>query len=118
MRSGWGERVGAETGGGGGADPPDVTVGSSGGMRPICRWRAVWQGGVPINLVGVVDLILDYYDAVTSGLPTIAGQFGATYWIPTIYVPLLMITHVVAFCLLPGPEPKAVRVLVGKAAAA
>jgi hypothetical protein len=28
------------------------------------------------------------------------GQFGATYAIPIIYVPLLMITHVTAFYLL------------------
>ena len=32
-----------------------------------------------------------------------AGQLGATYAIPIIYVPVLMITHVVAFYLLLRP---------------
>jgi hypothetical protein len=30
----------------------------------------------------------------------LAGELGSTYVIPIIYVPLLMITHVVAFYLL------------------
>jgi hypothetical protein len=42
---------------------------------------------------------------------------GATYAIPIIYVPVLMITHVVAFYLLLRPQPKAVRALAGDAAA-
>jgi hypothetical protein len=33
-------------------------------------------------------------------LPAHAGAFGALYWIPIIYVPILMITHCVAFYLL------------------
>jgi hypothetical protein len=69
------------------------------------------------NLVGIVDLILDYYHAVQVGLPALAGQLGATYVIPIIYVPVLMITHVVAFYLLLRPQPKAVRALAGDAAA-
>ncbi len=47
----------------------------------------------------------------------LAGQLGATYAIPVIYVPVLMITHVVAFYLLLRPQPKAVRALAGDAAA-
>jgi hypothetical protein len=47
----------------------------------------------------------------------LAGQLGATYAIPIIYVPVLMITHVVAFYLLLRPQPKAVRVLAGDAVA-
>jgi len=77
-----------------------------------------WLFVVAFNVVGVADLVADYYDAVMSNLPAIAGQLGATYWIPIIYVPLLMITHVVALYLLLRPEPKAARVLVGNAAAA
>jgi hypothetical protein len=57
----------------------------------------------------VIDLILDYYHAVRVGLPALAGQLGATYAIPVVYVPLLMITHVVAFYFLLRPQPKAVR---------
>jgi hypothetical protein len=36
----------------------------------------------------------------SSGLPALAGELGATYAIPIIYVPLLMITHLVAFYFL------------------
>jgi len=72
---------------------------------------------VAFNLVGVIDLILDYYHAVRVGLPALAGQLGATYAIPIIYVPLLMITHVVAFYLLLRPQSKTVRVFARDAAA-
>jgi len=81
-------------------------------VRPL-----FWLFVAAFNLVGVVDLILDYYHATQVGLPALAGQLGATYVIPIIYVPLLMITHVVAFYLLLRPHPKTVRVLAGDAAA-
>src|SRR6266436_5856750 len=81
-------------------------------MRPL-----FWFFVVAFNLVGVVDLILDYYHATQVGLPALAGQLGATYAIPIIYVPVLMITHVFAFYLLLRPQPKAVRALAGDAAA-
>jgi hypothetical protein len=48
----------------------------------------------------MIDLILDYVHALQIGLPAQAGQFGAAYAIPIIYVPLLMITHVYAFYML------------------
>jgi hypothetical protein len=82
-------------------------------IRPL-----FWLFVVAFNLVGVVDLILDYYHAIQIGLPAMAGQLGATYAIPIIYVPALMITHVVAFYLLLHPQPRAVRALAGDAAAA
>jgi len=82
-------------------------------MRPL-----FWLFVVAFNLVGVVDLIVDYYHAVQVGLPAMAGQLGAAYAIPIIYVPALMITHVVAFYLLLRPQPKVVRALAGDAAAA
>src|SRR5215469_12206391 len=53
-----------------------------------------WLFVVAFNVVGAVDIIVDYYHAGQLGLPAIAGQLGATYAIPIIYVPLLMITHV------------------------
>ena len=80
-------------------------------IRPL-----FWLFVAAFNLVGVVDLILDYYHAIQVGLPALAGQLGATYAIPIIYVPLLMITHIVAFYLLLRPQPKAVRVLAREAA--
>src|SRR6201998_2927138 len=77
---------------------------------------AFWLFVVAFNLIGTIDLILDYYHAIRVGLPALAGQLGATYVIPIIYVPLLMITHVVAFYLLLRPQPKAVRALADAAA--
>ncbi len=59
-----------------------------------------WFFVIAFNLVGVADLIVDYYHAVQVGLPALAGQLGATYVIPIIYVPVLMVTHFVAFYLL------------------
>jgi len=41
---------------------------------------------------------------------------GATYAIPILYVPLLMITHVVAFYLLLRPQSVATRPFSGDAA--
>lgn len=80
-------------------------------MRPL-----FWVLVVAFNLVGMIDLILDYYHAIRVGLPALAGQLGVTYAIPIIYVPVLMITHVVAFYLLLRPQPKPVRVLAADAA--
>jgi hypothetical protein len=55
---------------------------------------------VAFNVLGCVDLLLDYYHAVQIGLPERAGELGAAYMIPILYVPLLMITHVAAFYML------------------
>ena len=82
-------------------------------IRPL-----FWLFVVAFNLVGVTDLVLDYYHATVANLPAIAGQLGAAYAIPIIYVPLLMITHVVAFYLLLSPQPTAVRALGAEPASA
>src|ERR1700726_4914492 len=81
-------------------------------IRPL-----FWLFVVAFNLVGIVDLILDYYHAVQVGLPALGGQLGASYAIPILYVPLLMITHVVAFYSLLRPQPEAVRALASDPAA-
>jgi hypothetical protein len=81
-------------------------------IRPL-----FWLFVVAFNLVGTVDLVFDYYHATRVGLAVLAGQLGAAYAIPILYVPLLMITHVVAFYLLLRPQPKVARVLAGDAAA-
>jgi hypothetical protein len=52
-----------------------------------------WGFVVAFNVVGTGDLIIDYGNAVAGGLPDHAGALGGTYWIPILYVPLLMITH-------------------------
>ncbi|HEY2533107.1 MAG TPA: hypothetical protein VGJ20_35130 [Xanthobacteraceae bacterium] len=81
-------------------------------IRPL-----FWLLVVAFNLVGATDLIVDYYHGNQVGLPALAGELGATYAIPIIYVPLLMITHVIAFYLLLRPQPEAGRALAGDAAA-
>ena len=81
-------------------------------VRPL-----FWLFVVAFNLVGTADLILDYYHAVRVDLPAVAGQLGAAYAIPVIYVPALMISHVAAFYLLTRPQPKAAWTLAGEATA-
>ncbi len=76
-----------------------------------------WFFVAAFNLVGAGDIILDYYHAIKVGLPAMPGELGSAYAIPIIYVPLLMITHFVAFYWLVRPQPKAPRASVGDAAA-
>jgi hypothetical protein len=73
-------------------------------IRPL-----FWLFVAAFNVVGVVDLIVDYYHGNQIGLPALAGELGATYAIPILYVPLLMITHVIAFYLLARRAPAAAR---------
>lgn len=79
--------------------------------------RLFWLFVVAFNLVGVGDLIIDYYLAVQLDLPKLAGELGSAYAIPIVYVPLLMITHIAAFYLLVRPEPGPARALAHGAAA-
>jgi hypothetical protein len=64
------------------------------------RQSLFWPLVIAFNVVGFVDFIVDYYHAVRIGLPEMAGQLGAAYAIPILYVPILMIMHVAAFTLL------------------
>lgn len=75
-------------------------------VRPL-----FWSLVVAFNVVGVADILIDYYHATRVGLPALAGQLGSTYVIPIIYVPVLMITHAVSIYWLLRPQPKAVHVL-------
>ncbi len=70
-------------------------------MRPL-----FWLFVVAFNLVGASDILTDYYHGVEFGLPALAGELGAAYAIPMLYVPLLMITHGVAFYWLARPQAK------------
>src|SRR5882757_10275647 len=81
-------------------------------IRPL-----FWLFVVAFNLVGAVDIIVDYYHGNQLGLAALAGELGVTYAIPIIYVPLLMITHVAAFYLLLRQWTQAARTLPGGAAA-
>ena len=82
-------------------------------IRPL-----FWLFVIAFNLAGIVDLVVDYYDAIQLDLPAHAEWLGATYAIPIIYVPLLMITHITAFYFLVRPQSKAARGFANEAAAA
>jgi hypothetical protein len=56
------------------------------------------------NILGTLDLLNAFYQGNAAGL--LAGQLGATYFIPTLFVPILMITHVLAFRILLQPQTR------------
>lgn len=81
-------------------------------VRPL-----FWSLVVAFNLVGATDILVDYYHAIRAGLPAMAGQLGAAYAIPIIYVPMLMITHAVALYWQVRRRPSEARAKAGNAAA-
>jgi len=56
------------------------------------------------NLWGAADLFNAFYQANHAGL--MPGQLGATYFIPTFIVPLLLITHGLGFRILVQRQPQ------------
>jgi hypothetical protein len=82
-------------------------------IRPL-----FWLFVVAFNLVGAIDIIVDYYHGIEVGLPSVSGELGAGYAILIIYVPLLMITHFIAFSLLRRPQSKVARALARDVVAA
>ncbi len=54
------------------------------------------------NLWGSADILNAFYQANHAGM--LAGQLGATYFIPTLVVPILLITHALAFRILVRSE--------------
>jgi hypothetical protein len=64
------------------------------------RWR--WTFAIPLvwifNLEGTVDLLNAYFKGATQVADP--GLFGAGIYIPTLYVPILLISHTLAFILL------------------
>jgi hypothetical protein len=80
-------------------------------IRPL-----FWVFVAAFNLVGIADLLIDYYDAIMAGLPANAGELGSLYAIPIIYVPILMITHVVALYWLVRPQLTTSHAFAGVAA--
>jgi hypothetical protein len=61
------------------------------------------------SLWGSADLLNAFYQANHAGL--MAGQLGATYFIPTVVVPLLLITHGLAFQILRQPQHQPARAM-------
>jgi hypothetical protein len=57
------------------------------------------------SLWGSADILNAFYQANHAGLK--AGQLGAAYFLPTLVVPLLLITHGLAFRILLQHQPEA-----------
>jgi hypothetical protein len=70
-------------------------------IRPL-----FWTFVGAFNFVGTADILIDYFHAIRTGLPAMAGQLGATYAVPVLFVPLLMITHFVAIYWLLRPADR------------
>ena len=68
-------------------------------------WPLVWA----FNLFGLADLVMATVHAVGTDLPSVAGQLGAGYAIPMLYVPALFWTHLLALWLLLRPARAAAR---------
>jgi hypothetical protein len=81
-------------------------------IRPL-----FWTFAVAFNVVGAADILIDYYNGVHVGLADFAGEFGATYAIPMVYVPILMITHAAAFWLLARSQRAPRRAYASRAVA-
>ena|SRR5579871_621918 len=82
-------------------------------IRPL-----FWLLVVAFNVVGTIDILVDYYHGNQVALAPLAGELGGVYWVPIIYVPLLMITHLAAFYLLLRPQGEATRAVAGDAVGA
>ncbi len=59
------------------------------------------------SLWGSLDLFNAFYQANRAGL--MAGQLGAAFFLPTVVVPLLLITHGLAFRILLQQQPESAR---------
>jgi hypothetical protein len=68
-------------------------------LRPL-----FWVLVVAFNLVGAVDIIVDYFHGWQLASPAFPGALGAAYGIVIVYVPLLMVAHVTSFVLLLRPR--------------
>jgi hypothetical protein len=52
------------------------------------------------NIVGTVDLLNAFYQGNQRSVGITPGLQGAAYFIPTVLVPLLLVTHVLVFAIL------------------
>lgn len=55
------------------------------------------------NILGSADLLYAFYQGNQVGLGSAPGLQGAAYFIPTVLVPLLLVTHLLVFLLLLKP---------------
>ena len=73
----------------------------------ILALRQGWRAAIALVWVFNVEGILDLLNAVTQGLRyTEDGALGATFFIPAVVVPALLVTHVMVFIILLRGEPR------------
>jgi hypothetical protein len=70
-----------------------------------------------VNIVGTVDLLSAFYEGARTGLALDPGQQGVLYFVPTLGVPLLLVTHVLVFRILiaglsASPQPSRVSAVL------
>jgi hypothetical protein len=70
-------------------------------LRPGLALPFVWL----FNLVGSIDLLYTLYEGAMIGLPDF--HLGVAWLIPTLYVPLLLVSHVIIFWFLLRAVPSA-----------
>jgi hypothetical protein len=68
-------------------------------LRPGWALPLVWL----FNLVGITDLLFAIYKGAVIGLPFF--HLGVAWLIPTLYVPLLLVSHVIVFWFLLRAAP-------------
>ncbi len=73
-------------------------------LRPGQALPFVWL----LNTVGFADLLFATYKGVAVGFPSF--HVGVAWFIPTVYVPLLLVNHGVAFWFLLWVVPSAARI--------
>jgi hypothetical protein len=65
-----------------------------------------WSFAMPLvwvfNLWGSIDLLYAYYQGIALRIDP--GTFGAAFYIPTMIVPALLVTHALIFLLLVRPN--------------
>lgn len=73
----------------------------------ILALRRGWRVAIPLVWLFNVEGTLDLLNAVTQGIRyTEDGMLGATFFIPAVVVPALLVTHAMVFIILLRGEPK------------
>ncbi|MDH3252110.1 MAG: hypothetical protein OEM41_04915 [Ignavibacteria bacterium] len=73
----------------------------------ILALRRGWRTAIPLVWVFNIEGTLDLLNAIRQGLQyTEVGMLGATFFIPAVIVPALLVTHVMVFILLLKSESR------------
>jgi hypothetical protein len=75
-------------------------------LLAVVALRRAWRVAIPLVWVFNVEGTLDLLNAVTQGIRyTEDGSMGATFFIPAVVVPALLVTHVMIFMILLRGDP-------------